>query len=202
MKKRMNRQTCPGITYLANASLCHFWFTEFCSQIFKKKTFSERWHWTQGVSPAPTLTFIDTALCLGKTWNSTSCHWFLAFLFRHRVGWLLSVPSIVGHPVELALASEAPSSKKLLSLPIARVTVGLDITKDTSVSLGTNPYWIHHMNEKKKTKPAIVPTTEILGCLLLMQNLAAQAQSVKHIKPPLSRIKHSSVAPVHYISNT
>ena len=119
---------------------------------FKKKTFSERWHWTQGVSPAPTLTFIDTALCLGKTWNSTSCHWFLAFLFRHRVGWLLSVPSIVGHPVELALASEAPSSKKLLSLPIARVTVGLDITKDTSVSLGTNPYWIHHMNEKKKNQ--------------------------------------------------
>lgn len=148
MKKRVNRQTGPGITYQANASLCHIWFTEFCSQIFKKKTFSERWHRTQVVSPAPTLTFIDTALCLGKAWNSTSCHWFLAFLLRHRVRWLLPVPSIVGHPVELALASEAPSSKKLLSLPIARVPVVLDIMKDASVSLGTNPYWIHHMNEK------------------------------------------------------
>lgn len=111
MKKRMNRQTCPRITYLANASLYRIWFTELCSWIFKKKTFSERWHRTQAVSLAPTLIFTDTALCLGKTRSSTSRPATLALLLRHRVRRLWSVPSRVGRPVELALASDSPSSK-------------------------------------------------------------------------------------------
>lgn len=40
--------------------------------------------------------------------------------------------------------------------------------EEAAVSVGTRPYWIHSMSEKKKTKQTtIVPTTEILGLFVI-----------------------------------
>lgn len=197
MKKRLSRQTCPGITYLTNGSNMQYWFTEFCSQIF----FFFKEDILRGAAPDFSwhcihLNFTDTALSQGMAQNRTSCHRFPV----QTQGQM----ALTGHPVGLALASESLPSKKSLSLPIIRMTGATDYMEETSGSLLADTHWIYSLMENNK-KPSFVPTTKILDCLLLKHNLTtlAQAHTSKCIKTPaispvtITHIKPSLVAPTY-----
>lgn len=140
-----------------------YWFIEFCSQIFKKKALSEGQHRIQVAGPVPTLTCTDLALCQGKAVSTVSYHGFLSFLFTHGQMDLIC-PLYSWASCKTDFGQWLTSQKKVTFPSHCKGGHLGDIVEEASASLGTSPYQIYSMSEKKTS---VVPTSEILGLLVI-----------------------------------